>query len=141
MTVVGARTRRITPTVAILCLMALVALGPLLVGTAVATTLAYRYVSFQGEDGKIALLVAVITSSTVVFSLNKRGTPTSLTLALIGGIVGAGLGDGLPVQWQRRLSASGGAKYRGSRWPGSPPFRCLSVSEPPSARRGGWCIE
>ena len=99
LTAMGTRTRRITPTVAIAVLMILVALGPLLVGTAVATTLAHRLVSFQGEEGRLALLAAVISSLAVVFVLNKRGTPTSLTLSLTGGIVGAGLGAGLPVQW------------------------------------------
>jgi len=95
----GTRTRRIAPRVAIALLMALVAVGPLLVGTRVATTLAHRLVSFEGEDGRIALLAAVVTALVVVFGLTRRGTPTSLTLALTGGIVGAGLGAGLPVQW------------------------------------------
>jgi PiT family inorganic phosphate transporter len=99
LTVMGTRTRRIGPTVAVVCLMALVAVGPLLVGTAVATTLAHRLVSFEGDDGRIALLAAVVTALVVVFGLTKRGTPTSLTLALTGGIVGAGLGAGLPIQW------------------------------------------
>jgi len=31
--------------------------------------------------------------------VNRRGTPTSLTLSLTGGIVGAGLGAGLSIQW------------------------------------------
>jgi inorganic phosphate transporter, PiT family len=97
--VMGTRTRRITPALGIVCLMVFVALGPLLVGTAVATTLAHRLVSFQGADGRLALLAAVVASLAVVFALNRRGTPTSLTLALTGGIVGAGLGAGLPVQW------------------------------------------
>ena len=99
LTVMGTRTRRITPNVAIACLAALVALGPLLVGTSVATTLAHRLVSFEGENGKLALLAAVVASLVIVFFLTRRGTPTSLTLALTGGIVGAGLGAGLPVQW------------------------------------------
>jgi PiT family inorganic phosphate transporter len=97
--VMGTRTRRITPPEAVAVLMALVALGPLLVGTAVATTLARRLVSFQGSDGTTALLAAVVASLVVVFALNRRGTPTSLTLGLTGGIVGAGLGAGLPIQW------------------------------------------
>jgi PiT family inorganic phosphate transporter len=99
LTAMATRTRRITPPVAVTGLMVLVALGPLIVGTAVATTLAHRLVSFEGSEGRMALLAAVITSLVVVFALNRRGTPTSLTLALTGGIVGAGLGAGLPVQW------------------------------------------
>jgi PiT family inorganic phosphate transporter len=93
------RTRTVRPAVGITILVAMVALGPLLVGTAVATTLAHRLVSFGGEDGRVALLAAVVTALVVVFVLTRRGTPTSLTLALTGGIVGAGLGAGLPVQW------------------------------------------
>jgi PiT family inorganic phosphate transporter len=97
--VMGTRTRRIAPALAVIVLMGLVALGPLLVGTAVATTLAHRLVSFQGGEGRMALLAAVVASLVVVFALNRRGTPTSLTLSLTGGIVGAGLGAGLAVQW------------------------------------------
>jgi len=99
LTAMGTRTRRITPAVAIVVLTTLVAVGPFLVGTAVATTLAHRLVSFEGGEGRMALLAAVIASLVVVFALNRRGTPTSLTLSLTGGIVGAGLGAGLPVQW------------------------------------------
>jgi PiT family inorganic phosphate transporter len=95
----GTRTRTVRPAVGIAILVALVAVGPLLVGTAVATTLAHRLVSFGGEGGRMALLAAVVTALLVVFVLTRRGTPTSLTLALTGGIVGAGLGAGLPVQW------------------------------------------
>ena len=95
----GTRTRTVRPGVGIAVLVAFVALGPLLVGTAVATTLAHRLVSFGGEGGRMALLAAVVTALLVVFVLTRRGTPTSLTLALTGGIVGAGLGAGLPVQW------------------------------------------
>ncbi len=99
LTAMGTRTRRISPAVAIVVLAALVAVGPFLVGTAVATTLAHRLVSFEGGEGRMALLAAVISSLVVVFALNRRGTPTSLTPSLTGGIVGAGLGAGLPVQW------------------------------------------
>ncbi len=93
------RTRTVRPGIGIVILVALVACVPLLVGTAVATTLAHRLVSFGGADGRMAMLAAVITALVVVFVLNRRGTPTSLTLALTGGIVGSGLGAGLLVQW------------------------------------------
>ena len=93
------RTRTVRPAAGIIALVVFVAIGPLLVGTAVATTLAHRLVTFGGEDGRVALLAAVITALVVVFVLTRQGTPTSLTLALTGGIVGAGLGAGLPVQW------------------------------------------
>jgi inorganic phosphate transporter, PiT family len=99
LTVMGTRTRRISPATGVAILMFMVAVGPFLVGTRVATTLAHRLVSFEGASGRLALLAAVVTSLVVVYGLTRRGTPTSLTLALTGGIVGAGLGAGLPVQW------------------------------------------
>jgi PiT family inorganic phosphate transporter len=95
----GTRTRTIRPGVGIAIMIVMVAAGPLLVGTAVATTLAHRLVSFGGVEGRVALLAAVVTALVVVFALTRRGTPTSLTLALTGGIVGAGIGARLPVQW------------------------------------------
>jgi PiT family inorganic phosphate transporter len=95
----GTRTRVIRVSVAIATLTILVALGPLLVGTAVATTLVHRLVSFESSGGQVTLLAAVVASLIVVLVLTRRGTPTSLTLALTGGIVGAGLGASLPVQW------------------------------------------
>jgi PiT family inorganic phosphate transporter len=95
----GTRTRTIRPAFGIAIMMVMIAVGPLLVGTAVATTLAHRLVSFGGVEGRVALLAAVVTALVVVFALTRRGTPTSLTLALTGGIVGAGIGARLPVQW------------------------------------------
>lgn len=96
---VGTRTRAIRPTAGIAIMMLMVAIGPLLIGTAVATTLVHRLVSFGSGEGKLALLAAVVTALVVVLALSWRGRPTSLTLALTGGIVGAGVGARLPVQW------------------------------------------
>lgn len=83
--------------------VALVA-APALLGLQVAETLARRLVSFDaaggaGADARLALLVAVVTAVAVVLVLSWRGLPTSLTLALVGGITGAGLGAGLTVSW------------------------------------------
>jgi inorganic phosphate transporter, PiT family len=72
---------------------------PLLLGTAVAVTLADRLVSFEGETGRVAILVAVLSAMGVVAWLAHRSLPTSLTLALVGGLTGAGLGSGLPIAW------------------------------------------
>jgi PiT family inorganic phosphate transporter len=93
------RTNALTPLASMSILVVLVGLGPALVGTAVATTFAHRLVMFEGQGGKTALLMAVLAALVVVFDLTRRGFPTSLTLALIGGIVGAGLGSRLPVNW------------------------------------------
>jgi inorganic phosphate transporter, PiT family len=45
------------------------------------------------------MLVAVAVSITVVGVLAARGEPTSLTLALVGALGGAGLGSGHTVAW------------------------------------------
>jgi PiT family inorganic phosphate transporter len=93
------RTSVIPPGTALVLLALFVTVGPLLVGTAVATTVAHRLVSFGGAGGRPVLLAAVVASLLVVFALTRLGLSTSLTLALIGGIVGAGVGDGLRVSW------------------------------------------
>lgn len=87
------------PIVVVLVLAAMVVVVPVVLGTGVATTLAGRLVSFQDAGGRIALLIAVLAACSVVVILSTRGVPTSLTLALIGGIVGAGLGGQLPIAW------------------------------------------
>lgn len=70
-----------------------------LVTTTVARTLAERLVMFEGEIGTTAVLVAVGACLAVVWVLSSAGVPTSLTLGLIGGLTGAGLTSGLPVDW------------------------------------------
>lgn len=84
---------------AMVLLCASVGLVPWLLGTRVATTLAGRLVPFEGPSGRLALVVAVLAAVGVVTLLARRGLPTSLTLAIIGGIAGAGWGSGLPVSW------------------------------------------
>src|SRR5690606_12145268 len=42
----------------------------------------------------------VTVALVVVAALSRRGLPTSLTLAIVGGIGGAGLGTGLEVSWR-----------------------------------------
>ncbi len=80
-------------------LAAFVALAPALLGTAVASTLAGRLVAFDGPQGQRAVLLAVVAAVLVSSVLARRGLPTSLTLALVGGLTGAGLGAGLAVSW------------------------------------------
>lgn len=91
--------RLVRPLFALLVLSAVVALGPLLFGAGVATTLVRRLVAFEGDTGRSALLAAVLASVIVTFVLQRQSLPTSLTLALTGGIVGVGLGLGLPIGW------------------------------------------
>ncbi len=83
-------------TVAILA--AAVVVTPLVLGTAVAQTFLNRLVDF-GDQLPEAMLVAVGVALAVVVVLGMRGIPTSLTVATLGGIVGAGVGQGLEVHW------------------------------------------
>ena len=86
------------PLVSLAVLVTAVVAGPwLLFGTGVATTLAHRLVPFSGATADQALLAATVSAMVVVFCLVRSGLPTSLTLALVGAVPGAGLGAGLPV--------------------------------------------
>ena len=96
---IGLRLPGIPPWGALLTMGAAVAITPLVLGTAVATTLSQRLVTFDGDAGLRALLVAVATAVATTSMLARRGLPTSLTLALVGGITGAGLGAGAAVSW------------------------------------------
>jgi PiT family inorganic phosphate transporter len=74
---------------------------PLLLGTGVATTLATALLEPQGgTEARLAFVVAVVAAVVVVAALTRSGVPTSLTLALIGGIAGAAVGFGLTVEWR-----------------------------------------
>lgn len=99
----GLKVPSLSPLAAIGLLGGALVATPLLIGTQVAATLASRLVSFDQTGAALAgstgLLVAVVTAVGVVLVLSRRGLPTSLTLALVGGITGAGLGGGLPVSW------------------------------------------
>lgn len=96
---VGLSVRGHRPLTGLLIAAAAVALAPLLVGTAVATTLAHRLVAFDGPEGQVAIGLAVVAAVAVTWLLAGRGLPTSLTLAVVGAIAGAGVGGRLPVTW------------------------------------------
>lgn len=96
---VGLKISSLKPLTAIGLLSVAVVAGPILVGTRVATTLANRLISFEGDAGDSALLVAVTVALLVVAVLSYGGLPTSLTLALMGGLVGSGVGFRFPVAW------------------------------------------
>lgn len=92
------RTAGLRVLVALVGLSAMVAVAPALLGTQVATTLATRLVGDGPSRGVI--IGAVIAAVAVTLVLGRGGLPTSLTVALVGGLVGAGLGGGAGVAWQ-----------------------------------------
>jgi inorganic phosphate transporter, PiT family len=96
---VGLDVRTLRPLSSLLLLSAAVAVAPLLIGTAVATTLTTRLVTLDGPDGRLALVVAVTVAVVVTWGLAARGLPTSLTLGVVGAIAGGGVGAALPVAW------------------------------------------
>jgi inorganic phosphate transporter, PiT family len=96
---VGLDVRTLRPATSLLLLTAAVVLAPVLLGTAVATTLTSRLVALEGPDGDVAMVIAVVAAVVVTWSLAARSLPTSLTLAVVGAIAGAGVGAALPVAW------------------------------------------
>ncbi|MGN9845353.1 anion permease [Nonomuraea sp. H19] len=92
----GLKLPTVRPATGILALVVMVALVPL--GThQVALTFATRLAGFRAPGGEIAMTLAVISALAVVSALSAKGRPTSLTLAVVGGLTGAALGWGLPV--------------------------------------------
>ncbi|MFB9627186.1 inorganic phosphate transporter [Nonomuraea helvata] len=92
----GLKLPTIRPATGVLVLVLLVATAPL-VTHQVAVTFVTRLASFHAPGGATAMTIAVISSLVVVAWLSAKGRPTSLTLAIVGGLTGAGLGWGLPV--------------------------------------------
>lgn len=92
----GLKLPTVRPATGIATIVALLALVPL-VTHQVALTFVTRLATFEGPGGKSATTVAVVSALVVVTVLSSKGRPTSLTLAVVGGLTGAGLGWGLPV--------------------------------------------
>lgn len=98
------RTTTVSPLRAVALLAVFVAVVPMIVGTAVAATVARGLVAFEQQGGTLAFLSAVSCALVLVYVLSHRGLPTSVTLAITGALVGAGLGFGLPVHWSTVLA-------------------------------------
>lgn len=94
----GLKLRGIGTITAIAALSAFVVAAPLLLSSAVAQTFTSRLVADEGS-GRTALLLGIAAAVVVITVLTATGRPTSLTLAVIGGITGAGMGYGLPVSF------------------------------------------
>lgn len=95
----GVKLPTIRPVTGIAVLVVLVAAMPL-VTDKVALTFVTRLASFEAPGGRTAMAVAVVAALAVVTVLSMTGRPTSLTLAVVGGMTGAGLGWGLPVSYR-----------------------------------------
>ncbi|MEU0556622.1 inorganic phosphate transporter [Dactylosporangium maewongense] len=94
---IGVGASGLRPPGALALLTTAVLVAPLLVGTAVATTLDGRLVpsAAPGPAFRVQILAGIGAAVAVTVLLAARRLPTSLTLALIGGIAGAGTGGGL----------------------------------------------
>ncbi|MFE3451501.1 anion permease [Nonomuraea sp. NPDC059194] len=92
----GLKLPTIRPIVGVLTLVLLTGLVPL-VSQQVALTFVTRLATFQGPNASRAMIIAVLSAIAVVLVLSHYGRPTSLTLAIVGGLTGAGLGAGLEV--------------------------------------------
>jgi len=84
--------RVITPSkAAALLLMSLA--GPLVIGTAVARTIGVNIVDLRGQ-GELGYVMIVLAPLSVVLLSWRAGIPTSMTLALVGGMLGWVLASG-----------------------------------------------
>lgn len=76
-----------------MALLLFVPLGPMLLGTAVARTVGVSVIDLSGQgEGGFSLIV--LTSIAVVLASWRLGVPTSMTLALVGAMVGWALAGG-----------------------------------------------
>ncbi|MFC4119773.1 inorganic phosphate transporter [Nonomuraea zeae] len=85
--------------VAVALLVAVLFAGPYVLGVTVARTFTEGLAGLGTSVGAAVFLAGVVIAIVVVAALTGKGLPTSLTLAVIGGISGAGLGAGVPVSW------------------------------------------
>lgn len=92
----GLKLPTVRPATGIATMVVLLALVPLATHQ-VALTFVNRLAGFGGPGGRTAMTIAVVCALVVVTVLSVKGRPTSLTLAIVGGLTGAGLGWGLPV--------------------------------------------
>jgi predicted phosphate transport protein (TIGR00153 family) len=79
------------PMAAVLLLFCLA--GPLVIGTAVARTIGTNVIDLRGQ-GELGYVLIVLSPLTVVLMSWRFGIPTSMTLALVGGMLGWVLASG-----------------------------------------------
>jgi inorganic phosphate transporter, PiT family len=83
----------------ILILVLTLVAAPLLFGLSVARTLALGLLPQHSQLATAGFFIGIAVALVLVGALSRIGLPTSLTLAIIGGVTGAGLGLGLSVSW------------------------------------------
>ena len=91
--------RVITPRTAAILLLAALA-GPLVLGTAVAQTVGTNVIDLRAQ-GVLGFVLITVSPLCVILGSWRFGVPTSMTLALVGSMVGwvlAGTGGGV-VHW------------------------------------------
>ena len=91
-------TRALTPRVALLLAAVMNFVGAFL-GTKVAKTVFSVLEPPSGEHALVVVLAALLGAITWNLATWYLGLPSSSSHALIGGLVGAGLAGGVPVQW------------------------------------------
>jgi inorganic phosphate transporter, PiT family len=84
--------RVITPPIAAALLLVCLA-GPVVLGTAVAHTIGTNVIDLRGQ-GRLGYVLIVLSPLTVVLMSWRFGIPTSMTLALVGGMLGWVLASG-----------------------------------------------
>ncbi|HEX5596680.1 MAG TPA: inorganic phosphate transporter [Micromonosporaceae bacterium] len=95
----GVRHGEVPPYGLLALLLAAVVAGPALFGLAVARTFTDRLIDPTDRRGPVIVLAGVAVSLVLVLALTWHGIPTSLTLAVLGGLVGAAAGLGAATAW------------------------------------------
>jgi len=91
--------RVIPPLVALGVLLAAILVVPFVVGVPVASTLTRGLVQFEPASQGTYVAAASVIAIAITLLSARRGLPTSLTLGLVGALVGVGFGAGQPVAW------------------------------------------
>jgi PiT family inorganic phosphate transporter len=93
----GARALSLVAAFTLMCAGAVV--GPLVLGTGVADTIVHAVVALPTGAVEIGVVGAMTGASASVLLAYAQRVPTSLSLAVVGGLVGSALAVGAPVHW------------------------------------------
>jgi inorganic phosphate transporter, PiT family len=95
----GLRAQRPKPWLLVGLLTITVAIGPLLIGTRVASTFATELVAVEQSSRAVTVVATCGAVFITVLLAGMRGWPTSSFIAVIGALAGAGIGLNRPVHW------------------------------------------